>query len=209
MIINNPQEIERRSMQIITEEIGSLNRPLEEEAVIKRIIHATADLEYAQLTVISPGAVEAAINSLRDGAHVVSDVSMVKAGVNKRILKKLGREIRTYIADDDVLALAESEGITRSTAAIRKAVKDPLNRIFLLGNAPTALFELIRLIKEERVFVDLIIGTPVGFVGAKESKDLLIETDISYITVSGRKGGSPVAAAAFNAILYLMEKRNT
>lgn len=206
MIIQNPVEIEKKSMEIIREEIGSLNLLYEEETVIKRIIHATADLEFAQLTRISPGVLKIANDSLTSGSQVVTDVAMVKAGVNKRILETLGCEVKTYIADQDVYSEAKKTGITRSMAAMRKAIKDQKNRIFLIGNAPTALFELIRLVREERVRVDLIIGTPVGFVGAKESKAELIKTDIPYITVQGRKGGSPVAAAAFNALLYMIAK---
>jgi precorrin-8X/cobalt-precorrin-8 methylmutase len=129
---------------------------------------------------------------------------MVKAGVNKRIISRLGGEVNTFIGDKDVAEMAKEEGITRSMMAMRKAVKDKKNRIFLIGNAPTALFELIRLIREEQAGVDLIIGTPVGFVGAKEAKDELMKTDLPYITVKGRKGGSPIAAAALNAILYMI-----
>lgn len=206
MIIQNPVEIEKKSMEIIREEIGSLNLLYEEETVIKRIIHATADLEFAQLTRISPGVLKIANDSLKSGSQVVTDVAMVKSGVNKRILETLGCEVKTYIADQDVYSEAKKTGITRSMAAMRKAIKDQKNRIFLIGNAPTALFELIRLVQEERVRVDLIIGTPVGFVGAKESKAELMKTDIPYITVQGRKGGSPVAAAAFNALLYMIAK---
>lgn len=206
MIIQNPLEIEKRSMEIIREEIGSLNLLYEEETVIKRIIHATADLEFAQLTRISPGVLKIANDALKSGSQVVTDVAMVKAGVNKRILQTLGCEVKTYIADQDVHSEAKKAGITRSMAAMRKAIKDQKNRIFLIGNAPTALFELIRLVREERVRVDLIIGTPVGFVGAKESKAELMKTDIPYITVQGRKGGSPVTAAAFNALLYMIAK---
>ncbi|MFW6022821.1 MAG: precorrin-8X methylmutase [Halanaerobiaceae bacterium] len=202
MEIKDPRGIEKRSMEIISKEIGEMDCLFEEEAVIKRIIHSTADLDFAQLVTISPDAVKRGISSLKGGASVVTDVSMVKAGVNKRVISKLGGRVITFIADRDIAELAKKEGVTRSIIAMRKAVKDKKNRIFLIGNAPTALFELIRLVKEGLADIDLIIGTPVGFVGASESKEELIKTDIPYITVRGRKGGSPVAAAALNAILY-------
>lgn len=202
MIMQDPHEIEKRSMEIITEEIGALNCRPGEEAVIKRIIHTTADFEFAQLVLISPDAVASAVSSLKRGVGVVTDVSMVKAGVNKRVLTQLGGEVKTYIGDRDVALTARKEGVTRSVIAVRKAVQDKENRIFLIGNAPTALFELIRLVKDGLVEPDLVIGTPVGFVGAEEAKEELTKTDIPYITVRGRKGGSPVAAAALNAILY-------
>jgi len=200
--IQDPYEIEKRSMEIITKEIGDLNCRPEEGAVIKRIIHTTADFDFAQLVVISPDVVESAVSSLKRGVGVVTDVSMVKAGINKRVLTQLGGKVRTYIGDKDVALKAKKEGVTRSVLAMRKAVQDKKNRIFLIGNAPTALFELIRLVRDGLAEPDLIIGTPVGFVGAAEAKEELMKTEIPYITVRGRKGGSPVAAAAFNAILY-------
>lgn len=204
MKIKNPQVIEERSMEIISQEIGKLDCLPEEEAVIKRIIHATADFEFARLIKIASGAIEKANKSLQNGSKVVTDVLMVKAGINKKILSHLGSEVRSYIGDEDVALRAKKEGITRAMLAMRKAVKDKENRIFLIGNAPTALFELISLIRAGQAEVDLIIGTPVGFVGAEESKEELIKSNLPYITVRGRKGGSPVAAAALNAILYMI-----
>ncbi|MTI61603.1 MAG: precorrin-8X methylmutase [Firmicutes bacterium] len=192
-------------MAIIKEELGELICPPEEEAVIKRVVHATADFEFARLITIAPGAVKKAVSSLKKGSNVVTDVSMVKAGVNKRILSALGAEVKTYIGDQDVALAAKEKGITRSMMAIRKAVRDKDNRIFLIGNAPTALFELINLLRSGQAELDLIIGTPVGFVGAREAKEELAKSKFPYITVKGRKGGSPVAAAAFNAILYLIQ----
>lgn len=205
--IKNPQAIEEKSMTIIKEELGELLCPPEEEAIIKRVVHATADLEFARLITIAPGAVRKAVESLKNGSNVVTDVSMVKAGVNKRILSSLGAEVKTYIGDQDVALAAKEKGITRSMMAMRKAVRDKDNRIFLIGNAPTALFELINLLRAGQAELDLIIGTPVGFVGAREAKEELVKTNFPYITVKGRKGGSPVAAAALNAILYLIREQ--
>jgi len=204
MILKSPRAIEERSMEIIKEAIGELDCLPEEETIIKRIIHATADFEFARLIRIAPGVIKEARKSLQNGSKVVTDVSMVKAGVNKRIISSLGGEVRTYIGDKDVAIMAKKEGITRAMMAMRKAVKDKDNRIFLIGNAPSALLELISLIREGQAEVDLIIGTPVGFVGAEESKEELLKTNLPYITVRGRKGGSPVAAAALNAILYMI-----
>ncbi len=209
MFIKNPIEIEQRSMEIITEELGPLNFLPEEQTVVKRIIHATADLELADLIRIAPGAIDLAIKSLKKGAQVVTDVAMVQAGVNRRLLTTYGGEVRTHIADPDVIRQAKIDGITRAMAAMRKAVSDSNNKIFLIGNAPTALFELLRLIRADRLEVDLIIGTPVGFVGASESKAELLQSDLPFITVQGRKGGSAVAAAALNAILSLSAGRRS
>ncbi|WP_408956613.1 precorrin-8X methylmutase [Natroniella sp. ANB-PHB2] len=204
-ILKQPQKIEDRSMKIIDEEVGGFDCSPKEAKVIKRVIHATADLEFKELVVISDGAIESALKVLKSGANIVTDVNMLKQGVSKRKTSELGNEINCFISDDNIAQQAKEAGVTRSMMCMRKAVEDPDNKIFAIGNAPTALFELMKLIEEGKVEPDLIVGTPVGFVGAKESKEELEKLDVPYITVRGRKGGSPVAASIMNALLYQID----
>ncbi|OCL26126.1 precorrin isomerase [Orenia metallireducens] len=199
----NPKGIEARSMEIITEEVGNLGQSPQEDKVIKRVIHATADLEFAKLVVISKGAVEAGLSALKAGINIVTDVNMLKAGITKGKRRELNIKVNCFISNEEIATEAKKLGITRSMMSMRRAAQDKDNKIFAIGNAPTALFELIRLVKEGKAAPELIIGTPVGFVGAKESKEELEKLDIPYITVRGRKGGSPVAASIVNALLYM------
>lgn len=203
--IKVPHQIEERSFAIIAEELGDKTFPEDIGKIIKRVIHTTADFEYADITVISPRAIESAQRAIQGGAHIVTDTQMAKAGINKGKLKKFGGEVRCFMADEDVAQKAKERGITRAMVSMEKAVEDPDNRIFVIGNAPTALFELKRLIEEGRVKPDLVVGVPVGFVGAAESKEALESLDVPYIVTRGRKGGSAVGAAIINAILYMME----
>src|SRR6056297_2037916 len=190
--IVDPEKIEEKSMEIIEKEIGKLNCSEEEKKVIKRVVHATADPDFVNLIQISHSALKSGLEALKKGVNIVTDVSMLKAGINKRKLASLGGKVNCYISDKDVAEKAKELGITRSMVSMRKAVEDKKNRILAIGNAPTALFEIIDLIKEGKVDFDLIVGTPVGFVGASESKEELAKLDIPHITVKGRKGGSPV-----------------
>jgi len=203
--IVDPEKIEEKSMEIIEKEIGKLNCSEEEKKVIKRVVHATADPDFVNLIQISHSALKSGLEALKKGVNIVTDVSMLKAGINKRKLASLGGKVNCYISDKDVAEKAKELGITRSMVSMRKAVEDKKNRILAIGNAPTALFEIIDLIKEGKVDFDLIVGTPVGFVGASESKEELAKLDIPHITVKGRKGGSPVAASIINALLYMIE----
>ncbi|MCK8825530.1 precorrin-8X methylmutase [Fuchsiella alkaliacetigena] len=202
-IIKKPQDIENKSMKIIKAEVGDFDCSSEEEKIIKRVIHATADFDFKDLVIIADDAVEAGLKALRSGANIVTDVNMLRAGINERKLGALGGEIECFISDDQVAKDAKEEGITRSMMAMRKAVQNPQNKIFAIGNAPTALFELMELMEAGKAEPELIIGTPVGFVGAKESKAELEKMDIPFITVRGRKGGSSVAASITNALLYM------
>jgi len=202
-IIKQPQAIEDKSMRIIEEEVSELDCTEQEKKIVKRVIHATADFDFKDLVIISDDAVEAGLKALKAGSNIVTDVNMLRAGINKRKLGALGGEVECFISDEEVAAKAKELDITRSMMAMRTAIKNPKNKVFAIGNAPTALFELMELIENGKVEPELIIGTPVGFVGAKESKAELEKMDIPFITVRGRKGGSSVAASITNALLYM------
>ncbi len=205
MNFNNPQEIEKRSMEIIDNKIKNMNKfSPQEEKIVKRIVHATADPEIAEKVVVSSQAISAAFDLFEEGCNLVTDVNMLKAGISKKALNKLNIKVNCFIAREEIAEKASQLDITRSMMSMRKAVEDKNNKLFIIGNAPTALFELLRLIKAGKGDnVKLIIGTPVGFVGAAEAKENLQEFDIPYITVKGKKGGSPVAASIINALLYM------
>lgn len=202
-----PQDIEARSFEIITEELG--NKSIDEAyaPVIKRVIHTTADFDYADNLVFSPNVLEIALNALKNGACIVTDTQMAKAGINKKALKELGIEVYNFIADADVAELAKTNGTTRSVACIDKAAA--LNRpvIFVIGNAPTALIRIYELVQEGRLRPELIIGTPVGFVNVVQSKEMILALSVPHIIAKGRKGGSNVAAAIVNALLYMIYER--
>ena len=200
-----PEEIESESFRIIDEEAGSHDWGESEWQVVRRVIHTSADFEYVQSMVMSDRAIEHAIAAIKSGSGIVTDTTMALSGISKPRLAGFGCRVSCHVADPDVAEQAGREGITRSIAAMRKAAADPANRIFVIGNAPTALFELLRLAAEGAIRPDLIIGLPVGFVGAEESKNALATLDhgIPFITNIGRKGGSNVAAAVVNALAIL------
>ena len=200
--IVKPMEIEKRSFEIITELLGDRKLDPENEPVIKRVIHTTADFEYADNLVFSPGAVTKGIEALKAGCHIVTDTSMVMSGINKTILGKLGGQVHCFIADPDVAEEAKARGITRSAVSMEKAAKLDKPCIFAVGNAPTALIALHELMEAGTVKPALIIGVPVGFVNVVESKELILQDDVPFIVARGRKGGSNVAAAICNAMLY-------
>ena len=200
--IVKPMEIEKRSFEIITELLGDRKLDPENEPVIKRVIHTTADFEYADNLVFSPGAVAKGIEALKAGCHIVTDTSMAMSGINKTILGKLGGQVHCFIADPDVAEEAKARGITRSAVSMEKAAKLDKPCIFAVGNAPTALIALHELMEAGAVKPALIIGVPVGFVNVVESKELILQDDVPFIVARGRKGGSNVAAAICNALLY-------
>lgn len=198
-----PEEIEKRSFEIITKELEGRSFPSEQEAIIKRVIHTTADFDYADNLIFSEGAVEKALEALRQGTSIVTDTNMGKSGINKKSLLKLGGEVHCFMADRDVADAAAREGTTRATASMDKAAQLGLDGIFAIGNAPTALVRLYELIEEKRITPKLIIGVPVGFVNVVQSKELIMSLrDIPFIVARGRKGGSNVAAAICNALIY-------
>ena len=202
--IIKPMEIEKRSFEIISgilEDEGIVLDP-ESEPVIKRVIHTTADLDYVKNLVFSEHAVRIGVEALKSGCDIVTDTQMAKAGISKTTLAKLGGEAHCFMADEDVAAEAKRRGVTRAVVSMEKAagLKKPL--IFAIGNAPTALIALDELIKAGRLAPKLIIGVPVGFVNVVESKELIIASNVPHIVARGRKGGSNVAAAIVNAMLY-------
>jgi len=201
-----PEEIEAGSFRIIDEEVGEHGWPDAEWQVVRRVIHTSADFEYAGSMIFSPNVIEKAVAAIKSGAGIVTDTNMALSGINKPRLVPFGTALSCHIADSDVGILAKREGVTRSVLAIRKAIRELHNRIFVIGNAPTALFELLRLIEEDEVKPALIIALPVGFVGAAESKTALAAGGhgIPFITNIGRKGGSNVAAAVVNALAILV-----
>ena len=202
-----PMDIERRSFEIITELLGDKKLEPENELVIKRAIHTTADFDYAENLVFSPHAVKKGMEALKNGCDIVTDTQMAKAGINKTILASLGGEVHCFMADADVAEAAKQRGVTRALVSMEKAAKLPKPCIFAIGNAPTALVSLEHLMEEGALSPALIIGVPVGFVTVVESKELLIEKALaSYIIARGRKGGSNVAAAICNAMLYQIRR---
>lgn len=202
-----PMDIEKRSFEIITELLGDRKLEPENELVIKRAIHTTADFDYADNLVFSPHAVKKGIEALRNGCDIVTDTQMAKAGINKTILASLGGEVHCFMADADVAEAAKQRGVTRALVSMEKAAELQKPCIFAIGNAPTALVSLEHLMEEGKLSPALIIGVPVGFVNVVESKELLIEKALSpYIIARGRKGGSNVAAAICNAMLYQIRR---
>ncbi|ASS76477.1 precorrin-8X methylmutase [Tumebacillus algifaecis] len=198
-----PQEIESKSFDIITEELGAHPFTDRQYPVVQRVIHASADFDLGRSLVFHPQAVEAGIEAIRRGKTIYADVQMVQVGISKPRLDKFGGDVKVYISDADVAAEAKAANLTRAIMATRKAVREQPDGIFVIGNAPTALLELIRLIKIGEAKPSLIIGMPVGFVSAAESKEelaKLIDGDVPFITNIGRKGGSPVSVAAVNAL---------
>jgi len=198
-----PHEIEDLSFSIITEEFGEHHFTPEQYKVVQRIIHASADFELGRDVLFHPDAIEAGIKAIQTGKLVVADVQMVQVGISKPRIEKFGGEVKVFISDEDVIEEAKRLNTTRAIISMRKAVKEAEGGIFAIGNAPTALLELIRLIKEGEAKPGLVIGMPVGFVSAAESKEELAKLDIPFITNIGRKGGSAVTVAALNAISLL------
>ena len=204
-----PMDIEKRSFEIITEELGEKNKSLVPgtELIVKRCIHTSADFDYADNLWFSDGAVEKAEQALRDGACIVTDTKMAWSGINKRTLNRLGGEAFCFISDEDVAEEARERGITRAAVSMEKAAKLDRKLIFAIGNAPTALTRLYELIQDGTLRPELIIGAPVGFVNVVQSKELIMQTDVPQIVARGRKGGSNIAACICNALLYQISSR--
>ena len=202
--IIKPMEIEKRSFEIISEILNGRGVSLdpENEPVIKRVIHTTADFDYVDNLVFSEGAVRHGIEALKSGCDIVTDTQMARSGINKAALGRLGGEAHCFMSDEDVAEEARARGVTRAAVSMEKAASIDKPLIFAIGNAPTALIALDELIKEGRLEPKLIIGVPVGFVNVVESKELIIASRTPHIVARGRKGGSNVAAAIVNALLY-------
>ncbi len=200
-----PADIEGRSLEIISSELGDRVLDPENELVIKRCIHTSADFDYADNLCFSEHAVSKTVEALRSGVSIVTDTNMAKAGINKRVLAKFGGEVLNYIADADVAAEAAERGITRSAVCMERGAALGVPLIYAVGNAPTALIRLYEMLEEGSLVTPaLIVGVPVGFVNVVESKELILSRkDVPYIVARGRKGGSNVAACICNALLYL------
>jgi len=198
-----PKDIERESFRIIKQEFGPTDLDEKTFKVIQRVIHATGDFSFKDNMRFSPGAIETGIKAIREGRDILTDVTMVAAGISKAMLAKWGGKVICRVADPEVAARAKAENKTRSEVAIESALQPNIG-IVAMGNAPTALIKTIKSLAEQPLAeVPLVVGVPVGFVNAAESKDLLIEQNSCYITSLGRKGGSPVAAAIVNALIRL------
>ena len=200
--IVKPMDIEKRSFEIITELLGDTPIAPENELVVKRVIHTSADFDYAKNLYFSPDAVKKGIAALRAGCDIVTDTQMAKAGINKTVLGKLGGQVHCFMSDEDVAVEAKGRGVTRAMVSMEKAASLEKPCIFAIGNAPTALIALKELMEAGKLHPALIIGVPVGFVNVVESKEELIATGAPCIVARGRKGGSNVAAAICNAMLY-------
>ena len=200
--IVKPDEIEKRSMEIITSELGGRTWPEDEFPVVKRCIHTAADFDYAENLVFSKDAVKLAKEAIMAGASIVTDTSMAAAGINKKALARWGGSVHCFMADESVAAEAKEKGVTRASICMERGAALPGPVIFAVGNAPTALIRLYEMIQEGILTPALIIGAPVGFVNVVESKELILSAPVPHIVARGRKGGSNIAAAICNAILY-------
>ena len=204
------QDIEKRSFAIISKELEEkgIVLPKEQELVTKRAIHTSADFDYAKTMTYSDHAVEIAKRLIQNGADIVTDTNMALAGVNKKELAKYGGEAHCFMAEEEVAKIAKERGVTRAAVSMEKAAQIEKPVIFAIGNAPTALIELYEMIKSGKYRPAFIIGVPVGFVNVEAAKDLILKTDVPYIINRGRKGGSNVAAAICNALLYELRDEN-
>jgi|GEM_PF-444366 len=200
------RKIELGSFAVIDEEVGNHSFPEDQWQVVRRVIHSTADFEFKELMHFSPNAIEAGIKALQSGCSIIVDVKMISVGLNMARLGTYGCEVHSFISDEDVIATAKENNSTRAIESIKKAhnLGKLEGSIVAIGNAPTALLEVVRFFREENVKPALIIGVPVGFISAEESKEeVLKEKELEYIVARGRKGGSPIAVAAIHALLML------
>ena len=202
--IVKPEEIEKRSMEIITSELGGRTWPEPEFSIVRRCIHTSADFDYADNLVFSPGAARIGVDAIRSGADIVTDTKMAAAGINKKKLSAYGGSVHCYISDDDVMAEAKERGCTRATVCMERGAEVSLGKpaIFAIGNAPTALVRLAELIDSGEARPALVVGAPVGFVNVVESKEIMMERNVPFIIPKGRKGGSNIAATICNAMIY-------
>lgn len=202
----SPMDIERRSFAIITRLLGDRCPDGQNAPVLKRVIHATADLDYADNLFFSENAVARGLEALRGGCDIVADTQMVKAGINKTILEALGGRVHCFMSDEDVAREAAERGVTRAAVSMERAAELPKPCIFAIGNAPTALLALHDRMAAGTLSPALIIAVPVGFVNVVESKELILRSPVPHIVARGRKGGSSVAAAICNALLYQIRR---
>ena len=207
MYLKNPEAIEAKSMEIIDQGMNTGDFDRQELKVIKRTIHTTGDFDYQNIITIKKGSIHAGISAIKSGCRIVTDTKMAFSGINKRSLEAAGCSIDCYISEEEIYRIAMEKQITRSMAAMDHAAENGVD-IFVIGNAPTALFRIGELISEGRVSPKLIVGVPVGFVGAAESKEYIRRFEVPSITTVGTKGGSNVAAAIMNALIYMAVGRD-
>ncbi|WP_373899212.1 precorrin-8X methylmutase [Haloimpatiens sp. FM7315] len=201
-----PMDIEKKSFEIIGEEMGEHNFDDRELKIVKRVIHTTADFEYKDLIYIREGAIDEALKLLKKGVTIYTDTKMAASGINKKALEKLNCKVISYVSEESVAKRAKEASITRSMAAVEKAAEDGV-LFYVFGNAPTALFKLKEMIEKGEAKAKFIVGCPIGFVGAKESKEEAEKLSVPMITIRGRKGGSAVAATIVNALMYMLIER--
>ncbi len=201
-----PADIERRSMELIEEELGEIRFPENEKNIIKRVIHTSADFDYARTLRFSPGAVEKGLDALQQGCTIVTDTNMAYTGISSAGLQRLGCRKCCFMADSDVAARARAQGSTRATVCMDKAcaIEGPV--VIAVGNAPTALLRLAELIDAGNILPALVIAVPVGFVNVVYAKDVIMQSGVPYIAAKGRKGGSTIAAAICNALIYTLTR---
>ena len=198
-----PDEIENLSFQIIEREIETHNLEDEQWLIVRRMIHTSADFEYKDMVRFHPGAIKSGLDAIRSGKKIITDTNMARVGIRKKELDQFGAATACFMNDPMVHRQAKATGATRARVAVDMAVEDMAGGIYVVGNAPTALLRLIELVEAQKARPALIIGLPVGFVNAAESKAALMELDYPYITNVGRKGGSNVAASVVNALAIL------
>lgn len=206
-----PEQIEQRSFEIIDGELmkRGIVLPKEQEMITKRVIHTTADFEYTDTLTFSEGAVGMARELLKKGADIVTDTNMALSGINKRSLAGLGGEVHCYMADETVAKLARERGTTRAAVSMEIAAKIQKPVIFAVGNAPTALIQIYEMMQGSDWRPAFVIGVPVGFVNVEAVKELILQTDVPFIINRGRKGGSNVAAAICNALIYELTRNRS
>ena len=198
-----PDEIEELSFKIIDDEAGRHDFPPDQWSIVRRMIHASADFEYMESVRFHKHAISKGLEAIKNGKNIITDTNMAKAGIRKSDLERFGTKVKCFMTDSEVGRIALKTGITRAKAAVDAAISDMKDGIYVVGNAPTALLRLIELIKRKKAKPALIIGLPVGFVNAAESKANLIAMDQPYISNIGRKGGSNIAASVVNALAKL------
>lgn len=203
-----PSEIEKRSFEIISEELSKMgiSIPEEQEPITKRVIHTSADFEYASTMTYSDGAIARAKELIKNGAHIVTDTNMALSGINKKKLAEYGGQVHCFMADEDVAKEAKERQVTRATVSMERAAALDVPVIFAIGNAPTALIQLHEMMESGKFTPEFVIGVPVGFVNVVAAKELFLNSNVPFIINKGRKGGSNIAAAIVNAILYNIDK---
>ena len=203
-----PSEIEKRSFEIISEELSKMgiSIPEEQEPITKRVIHTSADFDYASTMTYSDGAIARAKELIKNGAHIVTDTNMALSGINKKQLAEYGGQVHCFMADEDVAKEAKERQVTRATVSMERAAALDVPVIFAIGNAPTALIQLHEMMESGKFTPEFVIGVPVGFVNVVAAKELFLNSNVPFIINKGRKGGSNIAAAIVNAILYNIDK---